>query len=333
MKTIVTGGAGFIGSTLVDALLCLDHEVLVLDDFSTGKEANLLSARARGALVSPVDIRDRSEFADTARGFEPEVIFHLAAQTDVRRSVSDPPLDARTNVEGTINVLEAARLTGARVVNVSTGGAIYGDTDVLPTPEHVEPVPDAPYGLSKYCAERYVRLYGRLFDTNGVTVRLGNVYGPRQDPLGEAGVIAIFCGLALQGLRPTVYGTGRQTRDYVYVDDVVLALVSLLEHPEAHGEYNIGTGRATSVLDIIEALAPYVDDSFQPVFADARAGEIERSCLDVSRAVAELEWRASFDLSDGLRRTIEWTRAEALRPAFRADPQGQRHQSLLEGVR
>ncbi|HLW78958.1 MAG TPA: NAD-dependent epimerase/dehydratase family protein, partial [Terriglobia bacterium] len=183
---------------LVDALLPLGHEVLSIDDFSTGKEANLLSARANGARIAALDIRDPVKLADAVRESRPEVIFHLAAHKDVRKSVLNPSLDARTNIEGTINVLEAARLAGARVINVSTGGAIYGHTRVLPTSEHVAAMPLAPYGLSKYCAEQYVRLYGRLFETQGVTARLGNVYGPRQDPLGEAGVIAIFCGLAVR---------------------------------------------------------------------------------------------------------------------------------------
>lgn len=309
MQSLVTGGAGFIGSNLVDALLLLGHEVLVIDDFSTGKEANLLSARTNGAVIAPLDIRDGVALANAVRDARPEVIFHLAARKDVRKSVLEPALDARTNVEGTINVLEAARLTDARVINVSTGGAIYGHTDVLPTPEHVDPVPQAPYGLSKYCAEQYVRLYGRLFETRAVTARLGNVYGPRQDPLGEAGVIAIFCGLVVRGLAPTVYGTGRQTRDYVYVDDVIGGLISLVEHPQAHGEYNIGTGRGSSVLDVIAVLASHADGDFEPVFAEQRAGEIEHSCLDVHRARTDLAWGARVDLSAGLSRTIEWTRA------------------------
>jgi UDP-glucose 4-epimerase len=239
----------------------------------------------------------------------PQVIFHLAAQVDVRRSVADPRFDARTNVEGTINVLDAARGIGARVVNVSTGGAIYGDVDTIPTAEDVEPLPEAPYGQSKFCAERYVALYRRLFGLSGVTARLGNVYGPRQDPLGEAGVIAIFCGLLEPGEQPTIFGSGDQTRDYIYIADVVEALLALLAEPAARGEFNIGTGRATSVRDIIAALAPFADGTFEPRFAPARDGEIEHSCLDVTRAREELGWTARTELADGLRRTLEWTRA------------------------
>jgi UDP-glucose 4-epimerase len=310
MKTMVTGGAGFIGSHLVDALHQRGHGVSVLDDFSTGKEENVGPALRSGALLFRADVRESEQVADAVGSFQPEVIFHLAAQMNVRRSVANPPFDARTNIEGTINVLEAARRIGARVINVSTGGAMYGDTDTVPTPESVEPLPEAPYGQSKYCAERYVGLYGRLFGLRGVTVRLGNVYGPRQDPLGEAGVVAIFCGQLKDRKRPTVYGTGRQTRDYVYVSDVIAGLLAVLDHPKAQGEYNIGTGRTSSVLDIIEALEPYADGDFAPEFGEARAGEIERSCLDVTRALTELGWSPEVDLPEGLHQTIKWARVD-----------------------
>lgn len=263
-----------------------------------------------GARLFRADVRESDQVADAVGSYVPEVIFHLAAQMNVRKSVADPAFDARTNIEGTINVLEAARRIGARVINVSTGGAMYGDTEIVPTPESVEPLPEAPYGQSKYCAERYVALYGRLFGLRGATVRLGNVFGPRQDPVGEAGVVAIFCGHLEDRTRPTVYGTGRQTRDYVYVGDVVAGLLAVLDHPEAHGEYNVGTGRASSVLEIIEALGPYADGDFAPEFAPARAGEIERSCLDVTRAGTELGWSPEVDLAAGLHETINWARVD-----------------------
>jgi UDP-glucose 4-epimerase len=308
MRTLVTGGAGFIGSNLVDALLEEGHEVAVLDDFSSGKEANLEQALARGVVVHRADVRDPEAVAKVVAEAAPEVIFHLAAQIDVRKSVADPAFDARTNVEGTINVLEAARSVGARLINVSTGGAIYGDAEVIPTPETVEPLPEAPYGQSKFCAERYIGLYGRLYDLRGATVRLGNVYGPRQDPMGEAGVIAIFCGKLKRGERPTIYGDGRQTRDYVYVGDVVGALLAVLAHPHAKAEYNVGTGKESSVLDIVDGLAAYADGPFEPEFAPPRQGEMERSCLDVTRAREELGWVPKVDLREGLNRTMEWAR-------------------------
>jgi UDP-glucose 4-epimerase len=317
MNVMVTGGAGFIGSHLVDTLLGRGHAVSVLDDFSTGREENLHSALRNGATVLTADVREAAEVADAVRSFRPEVIFHLAAQINVRTSVTDPGLDARTNVVGTINVLEAARQAGAAVINISTGGAIYGDTDIIPTPESVEALPAAPYGQSKFCAERYVGLYGRLHGVSAATARFANVYGPRQDPLGEAGVIAIYCGLVLDGKRPLVYGTGRQTRDYVYVGDVVAGLLALLDHPEARGEYNIGTGRESTVLDLVAALAPHAEGDFSPEFAATRPGEIERSCLDVTRACEALGWSAQVALAEGLALTMAWAsrhRAELDRP-------------------
>jgi UDP-glucose 4-epimerase len=325
MNVMVTGGAGFIGSHLVDALLQRGHAVSVLDDFSTGKEGNLHAALRNSATVFSADVRKASEVGDAVSAFGPTVIFHLAAQINVRRSVSDPGLDARTNIVGTINVLEAAREADAAVINISTGGAIYGDTAIVPTPESVEALPAAPYGQSKFCAERYVGLYGRLHAVGAATARFANVYGPRQDPLGEAGVIAIYCGLLLDGKRPVVYGTGRQTRDYVYVGDVVAGLLALFDHSEARGEYNIGTGRESSVLDLVEALAPHAEGDFSPEFADARPGEIERSCLDVTRAREALGWSARVELAEGLEHTMAWAsshRAELDRPvSVGGDPQ------------
>jgi len=310
MRTLVTGGAGFIGSNLVDRLLDEGHDVAVLDDFSTGKEDNIRAALAAGAAVHRADVRNPLEVEEAFAEVKPEVVFHLAAQIDVRRSVADPAFDARTNIEGTINVLNGVRAVDGRIVNVSTGGAIYGETELIPTPETVEPLPEAPYGQSKFCAERYLGLYTRLYGTPAASVRLGNVYGPRQDPLGEAGVVAIFCGRLERGERPLIYGTGRQTRDYVYVDDVVDALLAVLAHPEAGGEYNVGTGRESSVLDIVEGLRPLAGGDFEPELADPRPGELERSCLDVTRAREELGWAARVELGEGLRRTMDWARAQ-----------------------
>jgi UDP-glucose 4-epimerase len=310
MRTLVTGGAGFIGSNLVDTLLEQGHDVSVLDDFSTGKEENLASAHEHGVTVHRADVRDADQVLKVVQDVAPQAIFHLAAQIDVRKSVADPAFDALTNVGGTINVLNAARAVQARVINVSTGGAIYGEASVIPTPETIEPLPEAPYGQSKFCAERYIGLYGRLFGLKGATVRLGNVYGPRQDPLGEAGVIAIFCGKLETGDRPTIYGTGEQTRDYVFVGDVVRALLAVLAHEDAHAEYNVGTGRESSVLDIVAGLrALGADDAFEPVFAEERMGEMDRSCLDVTRAREELGWTAEVELHEGLKRTVEWAQS------------------------
>ena len=315
MRALVTGGAGFIGSNLVDALLDRGDEVSVVDDLSTGRVENLDSARRRGIAFHEADIRDGERLRRLFAGSRPDIVFHLAAQIDVRKSIEDPAWDAGINVGGTINVLEAARRTSvARVVNTSTGGAIYGDVDVIPSPESTPPRPMAAYGQSKFCAEAYCGWYERLYGLSTVSLRYGNVYGPRQDPLGEAGVIAIFCGRLTSGQRPVIYGDGRQTRDYTYVDDIVEANLAAASHPEAHGVYNVGTGTEASVLEVLGALrrAAGLDaDEFQPEFGSPRLGELQRSALDVSRARAELGFTARATLDEGMRRTLDWARAAA----------------------
>lgn len=308
MRALVTGGAGFIGSNLVDALLDTGAEVDVVDTLITGRRSNLEDALARGARLHEVDITDGPTLAAVVAEARPEVIFHLAAQIDVRRSIEDPAFDAQVNVAGTINVLEAARLAGVgRVVNTSTGGAIYGDATRIPTPEDEEPRPMAAYGQSKFCAERYLGWHERLYGTSCVTLRLGNVYGPRQDPLGEAGVIAIFCGKLAAGERPVIFGDGTQTRDYIYVGDVVSAQLAAASS-DATGEINIGTGAGSSVLDLVEvmrALDPDRAAGFEPVFEPERLGEIQDSTLDVALAAGRLGWRAQTALRDGMRLTLD----------------------------
>jgi len=313
MRALVTGGAGFIGSHLVEALLDRGDEVAVVDDLSTGKRENLTGALARGADLHEIDIREGARLREAVAAAHPDIVFHLAAQMDVRKSIEDPAWDAGINVVGTINVLEASRLARvSRVVNTSTGGAIYGETDVMPTPESVPPRPMSAYGQSKFCAEAYCGWYERLYGLSSVTLRYGNVYGPRQDPHGEAGVVAIFCGRLIAGERPKIFGDGRQTRDYAYVGDVVAANLAAAAHPEAHGAYNVGTGVEASVLEVVAALraaAGVGDGEFEPEFAPARAGELQRSSLDVTRARAELGFSAETDLVSGLSSTLEWTRA------------------------
>jgi UDP-glucose 4-epimerase len=313
MRALVTGGAGFIGSNLVDALLDRGDEVAVVDDLSSGRRENLRAAIARGASFDEADIRDAARMRAVFAAARPDIVFHLAAQIDVRKSIEDPAMDAGINVVGTINVLEAARAVGVkRVVNTSTGGAIYGETDVMPTPESVLPRPMAAYGQSKFCAEAYCGWYERLYGLSSVTLRYGNVYGPRQDPHGEAGVIAIFCGRLLAGEPPVIFGDGRQTRDYVYVGDIVVANLAAAAHPEAHGAYNVGTGTEASVLEVLGAMrqaAGLGEGEFEPEFAPARPGEVQRSSLDVTRARAELGFTADTDLVAGMKPTLEWTRA------------------------
>ena len=308
VRALVTGGAGFIGSNLVDALLARGDEVTVVDDLSTGKRENLDGAVAAGAELVESDIRDAAAMADVFGRAAPEAVFHMAAQIDVRKSAADPAFDARINVEGTINVLEAARAAGvSRVVNTSTGGAIYGEGRILPAPEDHPVAPEAPYGQSKHAAEGYCELFRRLHGVPAVSLRYGNVYGPRQDPLGEAGVIAIFCGRLVAGERPIVFGDGLQTRDYVHVGDVVAANLAVAES-DAYGAINIGTGVETSVLDLVEALAPLATGPFEPEHQPERPGEVRHIALDCTRAREKLGWEARIGLSEGLAQTLDSVR-------------------------
>jgi UDP-glucose 4-epimerase len=305
MKTLVTGGAGFIGSNLVDALLARGDEVAVIDDLSTGRRQNLENALSQGAELIELDIRDPQAVSDAVERVAPEAIFHLAAQIDVRKSVADPANDSRVNVEGTINVLRAALDHGVkRLINTSTGGAIYGEGQILPAPEDHPVAPESPYGTSKFCAEQYCALFTRLHGLSTISLRYGNVYGPRQDPLGEAGVIAIFCGKLLEGGRPTIFGDGDQTRDYVFVGDVVDANLRAVES-KATGSFNVGRGVQTSVLDIVHALADQSNNGFEADHAPARPGEVQHIALDPSRTKAELGWEAQVDLDQGLARTLD----------------------------
>jgi UDP-glucose 4-epimerase len=308
MRTLVTGGAGFIGSNLVDALLARGDEVTVVDDLSTGRRRNLDGALAAGAELVELDIREADALAAAVAAGKPEVVFHLAAQIDVRKSLADPAFDAAINVGGTANALEAARAAEAgRVVFVSTGGAIYGEGDgkALPLGEEAPIEPFSAYGQSKYAAEGYLALYERLYGLSGVSLRLGNVYGPRQDPLGEAGVIAIFCGKLAAGERPTVYGDGRQTRDYIYVSDVVSAALAAAGST-ASGPINVGTGVETDVLELAARLGELGGaEDFEPELAPPRAGEVQRISLDAGLAGRELGWRAEVGIEEGLRLTLD----------------------------
>jgi UDP-glucose 4-epimerase len=306
MKALVTGGAGFIGSNLVDALLARGDEVAVIDDLSTGRRQNLEPALANGVELIELDIRDAAALEAAVGRAAPEGIFHLAAQVDVRKSVADPAFDASINVGGTANVLEATRRHQVpRLVFASTGGAIYGEGDGLPLPlsETTPVAPLSPYGQSKQAGELYMSLYSRLYGISSVCLRLGNVYGPRQDPLGEAGVIAIFCGLLLEGKQPTVYGDGRQTRDYVFVGDVVEAMLAAAGSAVS-GPINVGTGIETDVLELARRLQTLAGIPFEPKFAPPRTGEVQRITIDPGQAAAELGWRPRTALPEGLELTL-----------------------------
>jgi UDP-glucose 4-epimerase len=303
MDCLVTGGAGFIGSNLVDALLARGDRVTVIDNLSTGKRENLTSATENGAQLEELDVRDGAAVAEVFARVRPELVFHLAAQLDVRYSVAHPTIDAQMNVLGTIGILEAAREHGTRrVIYSSTGGGLYGDIDVLPTPEDIEITPLAPYGQGKWAAEGYCALYTRLHGLSTISLRYGNVYGPRQDVHGEAGVVAIFCGHLIDGTTPTVFGDGGQTRDWVDVGDVVRANL-LAAESELTGPVNIGHGKETSVLELLAALDDVSDRGkiSEPNYEPERPGEVRRSCLDVTKARERLGWRATVELRDGLR--------------------------------
>jgi UDP-glucose 4-epimerase len=321
---LVSGGAGFIGSHLVDALVTRGDRVVALDDLSTGREENVASAVQHGAELVVGDVADGGSIVRLVGDLRPVTVFHLAAQVDVRRAVREPGFDASVNVLGTIALLEATRrVNGARFVFASTGGAIYGEgaSRELPLSEEEECRPDSPYGQSKLAAEGYVDYYRRVHGVPAMSLRLGNVYGPRQDPLGEAGVIAIFCGRIIRDEAPTVYGDGTQTRDYVYVDDVVEALLSAEARlssagAAAVGPCNVGTGRETTVLELVERLARIgARTELVPRMEPPREGEIQRIALDCERARAELGWQAHTDLDAGLERTLTSIREEAIAPS------------------
>ena len=293
MKVLVTGGAGFIGSHVVDALVAAGAQVHAVDNLSSGRVDNLAGALEGGAQLHTADVTDELAIARLTAAVHPEVILHLAAHIDARRSVDEPAFDARVNVAGTAAILEAARRTGARRVVLASTAAVYGKPDRLPTPEAAELRPINPYGASKAAAESYLALYGRLHGLSTLAFRMANVYGPRQDPHGESGVVAIFTGAATEGRAVTIHGDGRQTRDYVHVDDVAAAFL-LATASTVTGVLNIATGRETSVLELAAAIG--VDVLHGP----PRAGEIARSCLDPSAAARAIAWQARTQISAGL---------------------------------
>lgn len=301
MRVVVTGGAGFIGSHLVDALVARGDEVAVVDSLAKGKCENV----SEGAELHVQDIRESLD--DLFDEVRPEAVCHLAAQADVRVSVERPVEDAEVNVVGTLRVLEAARRHGSQVVFSSTGGAIYGECDA-PAPETAPREPVSPYGTAKLAGEEYLRAYNRLYGTTHVSLRYGNVYGPRQDPHGEAGVVAIFLGALARGEQARIFGDGLQTRDYVYVGDVALATVSALG--QEGGVFNVGTGRETSVVDLYELCTRVAGSDTRAEHAPARLGELQRSVLDPELAATELGFRAMVELDDGLQATWDWIRKE-----------------------
>jgi UDP-glucose 4-epimerase len=306
MKVLVTGGAGFIGSHVADALVARGYDVHVLDDLSGGRRENVPT----GATLHALDIRSGEAAALLAEGGF-EAVFHLAAQMDVRRSVADPRFDADVNVLGFLNLMEAARQGGVKkVVFASTGGAIYGEPHPEvngggPQPESHPQQPVSPYGITKLVSEKYLHFYELSYGIAYAAMRFGNVYGPRQNPHGEAGVVAIFAERLLEGRQPVINGGGEQTRDYVFVADVVRAMLAGFDH-EGSGVFNVGTGRETSVNELFRTLNALTGGHADEVHVEGKPGEQQRSVLDVSHARRDLGWEPEVELAEGLRQTVEW---------------------------
>jgi UDP-glucose 4-epimerase len=303
-RSLVTGGAGFIGSNLVDALVARGDEVTVVDDLSRGNRSNLAGALGGGASLVEADVRDATPLNEVVDAARPELVFHLAAQISVRQSATDPGADAELNVLGTVNVLEASRRAGARrLVNASTGGPIYGAAAPQPTSESEPPSPKSPYGQSKLAAEGFCGLYGRVHGLSTISLRCGNVYGPRQDPEGEAGVVAIFCGRLLTGRTATIFGDGHQQRDFIHVDDVVAANLRAAE-VDVESALNIATGVGSSVLDLARILGKAGRGALAVEHGPPRQGEAGSTVLDPTEAAELLGWQAEIPFEDGVSRTL-----------------------------
>jgi len=301
MKILVTGGAGFIGSWVAEAYIEDGNEVLIIDNLSTGNLNNVPSA----AEFIKGDIRDRSVLKAAFSEFNPDIINHHAAQIDVRKSVDDPTLDADINIKGTLNLLELSRKSGiSKFIFASTGGAIYGEPDLIPADEDTVPMPISPYGISKFSIEKYLSYYNKIYGLNYTSLRYSNVYGPRQNPHGEAGVIAIFCNKIITGEPCIVYGDGEQTRDYVYVEDVKRANIECVLSP--NDSYNIGTSIETSVNGLIEYLRKASGRDFEVIYEPARDGEVERISLNNNKAMKEINWTPHVMLEEGIKNTWIW---------------------------
>jgi UDP-glucose 4-epimerase len=308
MRILVTGGAGFIGSHLADRLIQEGHEVSIVDDLSTGKKKNVNPKAAfyKLDILSPKVER-------VFKKERPEALFHHAAQMDVRRSVKDPIFDGQVNILGTVNLLEQAVKAGTkRVIFASSGGAVYGDQERFPAGEDHPARPISPYGISKLAGEHYLYYYGRTYGLQWTSLRYANVYGPRQDPFGEAGVVAIFTLKLLQNEQPVINGTGKQTRDYVAVDDVVEANMTVLNNGLTE-TFNVGTGRETSVNQLFRMLAESMGSPIKERYGPERRGEQLRSCVDAAKLARASDWEPRTSLADGLKRTVEYFR-ETVKP-------------------
>lgn len=315
MKIAVTGGAGFIGSHIVDALVDAGADVVIIDDFSTGREENVNPK----ATLKRCDIQDEAAVDDLFARFRPDIVDHHAAQIDIRKSVTDPAFDARVNIVGSIVLLKAAAKYGVKgFIFASTGGAIYGETPVA-AKENSPKAPISPYGAAKAAVEQYLYVYGKTYGLRTVALRYGNVYGPRQDPRGEAGVVSIFAEKLLSGEKPTIFGTGNQVRDYIYVGDVARANLLAIDYLSQKtdttyttpddGAFNIGTGRSTSVNDLFHLLAEATGGSKEALYGEARPGELMESRLDVEKAQKILGFEARTNLEEGISHVVNWLKS------------------------
>lgn len=300
---LIIGGAGFIGSHLADELIKIGGRVVIVDNLSTGKKENV----NQKAVFYKIDILN-PKLSDIFKKEKPQIAFHYAAQIDVRKSVEDPIKDAKINVLGSLNILENCRKYKVKkIIFASTGGAIYGEADIIPTPETYSEFPLSPYGIAKLAIEKYLNYYFKNFNLSYTALRLGNVYGPRQNSKGEAGVIAIFCDKIFTGKQPIIYGDGKQTRDFVYVDDVITANILSLKKNKI-GVFNIGTGIENDINTIFLMLKKLTNSSCREIHGVAKSGEQKRSCLDYSKAKKEFGWCPKYNLDEGLKETVEWFR-------------------------
>jgi UDP-glucose 4-epimerase len=307
MKILVTGGAGFIASHIVDELIRKGNKVVVVDNLSTGKKENLNSE----VSFYELNIEDK-ELKDVFEKEKPEAVFHLAAQIDVRKSTKDPIEDGKTNILGSLNIIENFIKTNKdldslhkKIIFTSTGGAIYGDVSIVPTPESYPEWPLSPYGIAKLSIDKYLNYYHKVLGLNFVSLRLGNVYGPRQNSKGEAGVVAIFCDKMLSGENPVINGSGEQTRDFVYVKDVIRAQILALESNE-NGFFNVGTGEENNINTIFRELKELISPDFKEIHGPSKPGEQKRSCLDFSKIKDKLGWEPEYNIEKGLKETVEW---------------------------
>ena len=302
-KILITGGAGFIGSHVADALIACGHTIVIIDNFSIGKKENInASARVYSCDITNV------EAGDIIQKEKPDAIIHLAAQIDVRKSVADPVADANINILGSINIIENARIAQVKkIIFASTGGAIYGDTQNIPTQEDEPRNPISPYGVAKLAIEHYLYYYSKVFEMKYVILRFANVYGPRQNSRGEAGVVAIFCDKILSGQTPVIFGDGKNTRDFVFVEDVAQANVAALAS-DATGYYNVGTSVETDVNKLSEYIASAFGYRGEYTYEEAKSGEQRRSCLDFSKIKKNLGWEPKTSLKEGIEKTAQWFR-------------------------